>query len=87
MTLYEFVNAFGALQSAISRPRDKKPKSLVLGAKPFARGTTGKVQHLIQLSSMTMEELFELRYQLGKEVSDAEYKKTNPTKKTLRKGF
>ncbi len=76
MTLGEFRCAFGALSLAIQHPRNRKPVSLFRATDGFRRGTLGNPKDIKKLSKLTLEQLFDLRYQL--EVQDA---KGNQTKR------
>ncbi len=64
MDKHQFCAAFGAIHLAVQVPNVKKPKSLLHATRGFRQGTGGKPRHIEQLSQMTLQQLFDLRYEL-----------------------
>ncbi len=64
MSLPQFDAAFHAIILALRAPNPKKPKSLLHATRDFRKGSGGQPRHIKQLSQMTLEQLFELVYEL-----------------------
>jgi len=63
MTLNEFRAAFSALALAIQYPVPRKLQ-VQDSAKSYGKGTGAKTEHLIELSRMSLQDIYSLRLEL-----------------------
>ena len=62
--LHEFVSAVTALGLGVTSWRSRKPKSLMHASEGYRRGTKGKKKIMEEIRGRTLDELFEMYWEL-----------------------